>query len=119
VKTLKKLDMLRFYDKYVAMNAPCRRKLCVHVVAKQHEDEDDDGGGGTAIAAAAAETALAAADKEEKLGGEEEEMKEPEVKTDAAAVIRIDNPIDFRHSMPLYPMPHKANVDVVDVGINK
>ena len=117
MKTLKKLDMLRFYDKYVAMNAPCRQKLCVHVVAKQHEDEDGDGGGGgTAVAA---ETALAAADKEEKLGGEEEEMKEPEVKTDAAAVIRIDNPIDFRHSMPLYPMPPKANVDVVDVGINK
>ena len=114
MKTLKKLDMLRFYDKYVAMNAPCRRKLCVHVVAKQHEDED--GGGAVAVAA---ETALAAADKEEKLGGEEEEMKEPEVKTDAAAVIRIDNPIDFRHSMPLYPMPPKANVDVVDVGINK
>ena len=115
MKTLKKLDMLRFYDKYVAMNAPCRRKLCVHVVAKQHEDEDEDGGG-TAVAA---ETALAAADKEEKLGGEEEEMKEPEVKTDAAAVIHIDNPVDFRHSMPLYPMPLKANVDVVDVGINK
>ena len=46
MKTLKKLDMLRFYDKYVAMNAPCRQKLCVHVVAKQHEDEDEDGGGG-------------------------------------------------------------------------
>jgi hypothetical protein len=113
VKTLKKFDMLRFYDKYVAMNAPCRRKLCVHVVAKQHEDEVSGG--------AAAETALsAAADKEEeKVGGEEEEMKEPEAKTDAAAVIRIDNPIDFRHSMPLYPMPPKANVDVVDVEINK
>ena len=115
MKTLKKLDMLRFYDKYVAMNAPCRQKLCVHVVAKQHEDEDS-GGGGTAVAA---ETALTAADKEENLGGEEKEMKEPELKTDAAAVIRIDNPIDFRHSMPLYPMPPKANVDVVDVGINK
>ena len=114
MKTLKKLDMLRFYDKFVAMNAPCRQKLCVHVVAKQHEDEDEDGGG-TAVAA---ETALTA-DKEEILGGEEEEMKEPEAKTDAAAVIRIDNPIDFRHSMPLYPMPLKANVDVVDVGINK
>ena len=115
MKTLKKLDILHFYDKYVAMNAPCRQKLCVHVVAKQHEDEDEDGG--TAVAVAA-ETALAAADKEE-LGGEEEEMKEPEVKTDAAAVIHIDNPVDFRHSMPLYPMPLKANVDVVDVGINK
>jgi hypothetical protein len=116
VKTLKKSDIIRFYDKYVAMNAPCRRKLCVHVVAKQHEDEDAGGG----IAAAAAETALAAADKEEeKVGGEEEETKEPEAKTDAAAVIRIDNPIDFRHSMPLYPMPPKANVDVVHVGINK
>lgn len=112
MKTLKKFDMLRFYDKYVAMNAPCRRKLCVHVVAKQHEDED----GG---AAAAAETALAAAGEEEKVGGEVEEMKEPESKMDAAAVIRIDNPIDFRHSMPLYPMPPKANVDVVDVRINK
>ena len=116
MKTLKKLDMLRFYDKYVAMNAPCRQKLCVHVVAKQHEDEDGGGGGGTAVAA---ETALTAADKEENLGGEEKEMKESELKTDAAAVIRIDNPIDFRHSMPLYPMPPKANVDVVDVGINK
>ena len=120
MKTLKKLDMLRFYDKYVAMNAPCRRKLCVHVVAKQHEDEDEDGsgGGGTAVGVAA-ETVLAAVDKEEKLGGDAEEMKEPEAKTDAVAVIRIDNPIDFRHSMPLYPMPLKANVDVVDVGINK
>jgi len=32
VKKLKKVDILRFYDKYVAANAPLRQKLCVHVV---------------------------------------------------------------------------------------
>merc|ERR1712238_594690 len=43
VKKLKKVDILRFYDKYVAANAPLRQKLCVHVVAKQHDAEEDDG----------------------------------------------------------------------------
>lgn len=38
VKELTKERMLRFYDKYIAANAPCRRKLSVQVVAKQHEE---------------------------------------------------------------------------------
>lgn len=28
-----------FFDKYVAALAPCRRKLCVQVFAKQHQEQ--------------------------------------------------------------------------------
>jgi hypothetical protein len=31
--------VLRFFDKFVAVSAPCRRKLCVQVFAKQHEEK--------------------------------------------------------------------------------
>jgi insulysin len=38
VKELSKLQVLQFFDKYVAANGPCRRKLCIQVVSKQHEE---------------------------------------------------------------------------------
>lgn len=38
VKSLKKDQVLQFFDKYVAANGPFRHKLCIQVVAKQHED---------------------------------------------------------------------------------
>jgi hypothetical protein len=34
---ISKGQVLRFFDKYIAPSAPCRRKLCVQVFAKQHE----------------------------------------------------------------------------------
>jgi hypothetical protein len=37
VKQISKGQVLRFFDKYIAPSAPCRRKLCVQVFAKQHE----------------------------------------------------------------------------------
>lgn len=37
VKTMTKQRVLIFFDKYVAANAPYRRKLCVQVYAKQHQ----------------------------------------------------------------------------------
>jgi secreted Zn-dependent insulinase-like peptidase len=37
VKRISKGQVLRFFDKYIAPSAPCRRKLCVQVFAKQHE----------------------------------------------------------------------------------
>ena len=38
VKDLSKSQVLQFFDKYVAANGPCRQKLSVQVVAKQHEE---------------------------------------------------------------------------------
>jgi secreted Zn-dependent insulinase-like peptidase len=38
VKLISKGQVLRFFDKYIAPSAPCRRKLCVQVFAKQHEN---------------------------------------------------------------------------------
>ncbi|CAJ1955203.1 unnamed protein product [Cylindrotheca closterium] len=38
VKTMTKQRILMFFDKYVASNAPHRRKLCVQVYAKQHQE---------------------------------------------------------------------------------
>lgn len=48
VKTMSKERVLVFFDKYVAVNAPLRRKLSVQVYAKQHQDvmqkgADDEG----------------------------------------------------------------------------
>lgn len=81
-KTLKKEGIVQFFDKYVAANGPCRRKLCVHVVAKQHSDE--------------------ASSKAGKEG-----------------VVMIEDPADFKRSMPLLPMPSAGAKTVVDLGIQK
>jgi hypothetical protein len=88
VKELKKLQILRFYDKYLAPNAPCRWKLCVRVVAKQHED------------------AL-------------EKMDAADDNNDSTRVISIEDPAEFKRSMPLFAMPEKVDVQVVDLGIKK
>lgn len=101
VKKHTKSQVLGFYDKYVASNAPCRRKLCVHVVAKQHEVE--------------AEPATTTESEPQEgtttcVGGG---------KTNTSQVIRIEDPVEFRRSMPLFPMPANVNVDVVDLGIKK
>mmetsp|Transcript_20680 Transcript_20680/g.33277 ORF Transcript_20680/g.33277 Transcript_20680/m.33277 type:complete len:138 (+) Transcript_20680:27-440(+) len=83
VKELNKSQVLRFFDKYVAANAECRHKLCVQVVAKQHEED------------------VATQEEEEK----------------TSDVVRIKNPADFKRSMPLFAMPPKAEVQMVDFGI--
>jgi len=82
VKKHSKLQVLRFYDKYIATKAPRRNKLCVHVVAKQHQ---------------------------EATPSEEAQIEES---------IIVGNPVEFRRSMPLFSMPAKTVVDVVDLGIN-
>ena len=84
VKKHTKLQILRFYDKYIATNAPCRHKLCVHVVAKQHQDATKEDGAG-----------------------------------EASAVCTVEDPVEFRRSMPLFSLPAKTEVEVVDLGINK
>jgi secreted Zn-dependent insulinase-like peptidase len=84
VKMLGKSQVLRFFDKYVAANAPCRRKLCIQVVAKQHEE---------AVA------------------------KEDNV--EVSKVVRIENPADFKRSMPLFAMRTKVDIEVMELGIKK
>ena len=84
VKKHTKLQILRFYDKYIATNAPCRHKLCVHVVAKQHQDTTKEDGAG-----------------------------------ETRAVCTVEDPVEFRRSMPLFSLPAKTEVEVVDLGINK
>ena len=111
VKKHTKLLVLRFYDKYIAVNAPCRHKLCVHVVAKQHEEEQEKPAPTTGAPA------------EQGSSSVEEEEKQPEdanggTKKEPTAVL-IEDPIEFRRTMPLFALPKKTNVDVVDLGINK
>lgn len=83
VKALQKEQMLKFFDKYVAADGPCRHKMCIKVVAKQHQESI---------------------------------VKED---TSDASLVRIENPSEFKHSMPLFPMPPKVPVAVVDLGIKK
>lgn len=133
MKKQTKAQVLRFYDKYVAANAPCRRKLCVHVVANQHaEEEKEKSSSSSAAAAAAAPDEEKVDDKETTT--EETTTTETEGSTVTAAaaddkkkkksnnnkvnIIRIEDPVDFRRSMPLFSMPPKADVEVVDLGIN-
>jgi len=97
VKKHTKAHVLSFYDKYVAANAPCRQKLCVHVVAKQHE--------------VAPEAGEKASENGNTVAGK--------TKINASEVICIDDPVEFRRSMPLYSMPAKVNVDVVALEINR
>eukprot|EP00536_Pseudo-nitzschia_multiseries_P006915 jgi/Psemu1/319005/estExt_fgenesh1_pm.C_1530012 len=97
VKKHTKAQVLCFYDKYVAANAPCRQKLCVHVVAKQHE----------LVSEAKEETPDAVS------------PSDGNAKTNASEVIRIEDPVEFRRSMPLYSMPAKVNVDVFALEINR
>jgi secreted Zn-dependent insulinase-like peptidase len=101
VKKHTKLQVLRFYDKYVAPNAPCRHKLCVHVVAKQHEEE---------------ETKASAEPTEEKQ--KEAETSSSAAKKERKASILIENAVEFRRSMPLFSMSPKMDVEVIDLGIN-
>jgi hypothetical protein len=70
-----KARVLRFFDKYVSLSAPCRKKLCVQVFAKQHEESM-----GQAII-------------DEK-------------------VILIKDPVEFKRSMPLFPLPEQVKVSV-------
>lgn len=42
VKTITKDRVLIFFDKYLAASAPCRRKFCVQVFAKQHVEKMKD-----------------------------------------------------------------------------
>jgi hypothetical protein len=86
--------VIRFFDKYIASSAPCRHKLCVQVVAKQHEE--------------------AIATKEAKISDEQEGVSNKD-----SGLVTITNPNDFKRSMPLFPMPPKVDINVVDLGILK
>eukprot|EP00535_Pseudo-nitzschia_heimii_P007247 CAMPEP_0197175956 /NCGR_PEP_ID=MMETSP1423-20130617/2022_1 /TAXON_ID=476441 /ORGANISM="Pseudo-nitzschia heimii, Strain UNC1101" /LENGTH=1096 /DNA_ID=CAMNT_0042625227 /DNA_START=65 /DNA_END=3355 /DNA_ORIENTATION=+ len=108
VKKHTKLQVLRFYDKYIAANAPCRHKLCVHVVAKQHEEEP--------------KSTSAGAPSDQNDDGKSAEEQEPEDANGSTnkepLSIRIEDPVEFRRTMPLFALPKKTMVDVVDLGIN-
>jgi hypothetical protein len=104
VKKHTKLQVLRFYDKYVAANAPCRHKLCVHVVAKQHEEEEQK----------QQDETKTSAEPTEKI---QEGVEAISAKKECKAT-RIEDPVEFRRSMPLFSMSPKADVEVVDLGIN-
>jgi len=107
VKKHTKIQVLRFYDKYIAANAPCRHKLCVHVVAKQHEEEGDE--------------APAPAESQDNNDAPEEEKQEGTKvgNLELSKAIHIKDPLEFRRSMPLFSMPAKTDVEVVNLGINK
>merc|ERR1712238_213541 len=152
VKKLKKVDILRFYDKYVAANAPLRQKLCVHVVAKQHDAEEDDGNTqkddddnddnekkmAVAIVSSSSEggeeedqdetkegTAMDVVDDDDNNDKNQEKQDSAKTTNESLSflsttkVIRIEDPVEFRRTMPLYPMPPNAPVTVVEVGIQK
>lgn len=95
VKKQTKMQVLRFYDKYIGLNAPFRQKLCVHVVAKQHEGKEN---------APAVET-------------QEETTKKKDIAIKPSKVVRIEDPVEFRRSMPLFAIPTMPRVEVVDLGI--
>jgi len=78
VKQITKFRVLQFFDKYVAASAPCRRKFCVQVFAKQHA----------------------------------EKIKEPT----AENVVLVHDPVSFKRSMPLYPLPREVDINVVDIA---
>ena len=69
--------VLQFFDKYVAKSAPCRKKLCVQVFAKQHL----------------------------------ERMNDP---VDDDNTLLIEDPAAFKRAMPLYPLPEKVPIQVVE-----
>ena len=99
VKELSKECVIRFFDRYIAPSAPHRQKLCVTVVAKQHEEAVGWGGDDTGKT------------KNETTEGEEEANPSP--------VILVSDPKEFKRSMTLFPMPPKVDIDVVDLGIQK
>lgn len=74
----------------------------MHVVAKQHE--------ATAKSAPATTESEPQQGTTTSIGGG---------KTSTSQVIRIEDPVEFRRSMPLFSMPANVNVDVVDLGIKK
>jgi len=140
------VDILRFYDKYVAPNAPLRQKLCVHVVAKQYEEDakhkkDDDSENEEKIAAPIVSSSSEGGEEEEQAATKEgtamdvvddddnnNQEKQDSAKTkneslsflSTTKVIRIEDPMEFRRTMmPLYPMPPNAPVTVVEVGVSR
>lgn len=132
VKDLTKDNVLRFYDKYIATNAPCRRKLCVQVVAKQHEEEeaivsekeDDEQRG---VAEEENVEGVATTKTQEAAGSAGSGTDISPTTTPATNVNNnfninrtvIKDATEFKRSMPLFPMPATVIVDVVDFGIQK
>jgi hypothetical protein len=142
VKNLKKDNALRFYDKYIAMNAPHRRKLCVQVVAKQHDkaavlDEEDDEQRGkidedavdALIAPITTMTQEALVASELANGGSadvDDDCPAPttggtdgDVNVNNSSRTIIEDAAEFKRSMPLFQMPATVVVDVVDFGLQK
>mmetsp|Transcript_41918 Transcript_41918/g.100697 ORF Transcript_41918/g.100697 Transcript_41918/m.100697 type:complete len:1075 (+) Transcript_41918:137-3361(+) len=106
VKELSKERVIRFFDRYIAPGAPHRQKLCVTVVAKQHEEA-------LGLGDAAATNDGTSKTKNEATEEEQEEQADP------SPVILISDPNEFKRSMTLFPMPPKVDIDVVDLGIQK
>jgi hypothetical protein len=90
VKEVTKDRMLRFYDRYIAASAPCRRKLCVQVVAKQHEE---------AIVL--------------------EEEKSGENGRTGNSRISIKDASEFKRTMPLFALPETVDIEVAPFDIQK
>jgi insulysin len=86
VKTLTKERVLRFFDKYVAVNAPCRRKLCTHVFANQHA---------------------------QRMG-----QKATVDGVDPDKTVIIEDPVEFKRTMPLFPLAKRKQVSVVSIPQN-
>ena len=83
VKGLTKERVLRFFDRYLAPKAPCRRKLCVHVFAKQHQERMG---------------------QKANLDG-----------VDPDSVAMITDPVEFKRTMPVFPLPKRPEVNVVSL----
>ena len=84
VKSLTKERVLRFFDRYLALNSPNRRKLCVHVFARQHQERMG---------------------QKAKLDG-----------VDPDSIVLIKDPVEFKRTMPLFPLPKRPEVDVVSIS---
>jgi hypothetical protein len=76
-------------------------------VAKQHEEEGDE--------------APVPAESQDKDDAPMEEKQEGTKvgNLELSKAIRIKDPLEFRRSMPLFSMPAKTDVEVVNLGINK
>ena len=76
----------------------------MHVVAKQHQNEEEG-----EEETPQQESEGVPNEDGAKVGGSEKQQPK---------AIRIEDPVEFRRSMPLFFMPAKTEVEIVDLGIH-
>ena len=96
VQQCTKEQLLRFYDKYIATKAPCRRKLSVLVFATQHQEHMDD-----------------KIHKEETSSYGNSSNRNGNQSKAESNVVTISDPLEFKKSMQLFSLPTKVEVSVI------